>query len=141
MTEWGSIGESIPDFVAGALLLALERNLFWLFVGIAGFYVGIAGFGRRPAGIFDQHAGIDASPLLLVRRESAHGNPARPCGLPSDGILAVLGDNGSSATKPSIGVRGDGAHAGKSNRQRPAQLQLRRHKARLRMPAKATQAA
>ncbi len=31
----------IADFVAGALLLALGRKLFWLFVGIAGFYVGI----------------------------------------------------------------------------------------------------
>lgn len=31
----------IADFVAGALLLALGRKLFWLFVAIAGFYVGI----------------------------------------------------------------------------------------------------
>ena len=28
------------DIVAGALLLGLGRKLFWLFVGIAGFYVG-----------------------------------------------------------------------------------------------------
>ncbi len=31
----------IADFVAGALLLAFGRKLFWLFVGIAGFYVGV----------------------------------------------------------------------------------------------------
>ena len=31
----------IADFVAGALLLALGRKLFWLFVAIAGFYVGV----------------------------------------------------------------------------------------------------
>ena len=31
----------IMDFVVGTLLLALGRKLFWLFVGIAGFYVGI----------------------------------------------------------------------------------------------------
>jgi Domain of unknown function (DUF4203) len=31
----------IADFVAGALLLTLGRKVFWLFVGIAGFYVGI----------------------------------------------------------------------------------------------------
>jgi len=28
------------DIVAGALLLALGRKLFWLFVAIAGFYLG-----------------------------------------------------------------------------------------------------
>jgi len=28
------------DIVAGALLLVLGRKLFWLFVGIAGFYLG-----------------------------------------------------------------------------------------------------
>jgi hypothetical protein len=31
----------IVDFAAGALLLALGRRLFWLFVAIAGFYVGV----------------------------------------------------------------------------------------------------
>lgn len=31
----------IADFVTGALLLALGRKLFWLFVAIAGFYAGI----------------------------------------------------------------------------------------------------
>jgi hypothetical protein len=31
----------IVDFAAGALLLALGRKLFWLFVAIAGFYVGV----------------------------------------------------------------------------------------------------
>ncbi len=31
----------IADFVAGALLLTLGRKIFWLFIGIAGFYVGI----------------------------------------------------------------------------------------------------
>lgn len=31
----------IADVVAGALLLTLGRKVFWLFIGIAGFYVGI----------------------------------------------------------------------------------------------------
>src|SRR5215470_9221664 len=31
----------IADIVAGALLLLLGRKLYWLFVGIAGFYVGV----------------------------------------------------------------------------------------------------
>jgi len=31
----------IADFVAGAVMLALGRKLFWLFVGLAGFYVGV----------------------------------------------------------------------------------------------------
>ncbi len=30
----------LADIVAGALLLVLGRKLFWLFVGIAGFYLG-----------------------------------------------------------------------------------------------------
>ena len=31
----------VAEFVTGALLLALGRKLFWLFVAIAGFYAGI----------------------------------------------------------------------------------------------------
>ncbi|HEY9089697.1 MAG TPA: hypothetical protein VIO36_16110 [Anaerolineaceae bacterium] len=52
---------TLGGLVAGALLLAFGRRLFWLFVGVAGFFAGMSLAGR----FVENTTGIISAGLLL----------------------------------------------------------------------------